>query len=250
MVKTQHIAYCHREISSQMVVKSCQKWFETRVFLIALGLRALGLAICLAYQGNADTTKLALVLQYTTETEWIQQLIKSALSLTSQLLRAKKFLDLGRVPQENYSGKEMEQDWPKKGSISFQQAQLRYQEHGGLVLKDLSFEVQPGARIGIVGRTGAGKSTLACALSRLVELSAGKIEIDGVDISELSLATLRKSVTCIPQEPCLLAGTLRFNIDPLGEVRDAQIEKVVRTAGLEHLLLRKQNKRMLKGAPT
>jgi len=93
-------------------------------------------------------------------------------------------------------------------------------------------------KVGVVGRTGAGKSTICLALSRIVELCAGSIEIDGVDISKVPLAKLREKVTVIPQDPTLFAGTLRFNLDPFEVVDDNRLEQLLRDAGLEDLLTR------------
>lgn len=82
------------------------------------------------------------------------------------------------------------------------------------MLKKLTFVVEPGSKVGVVGRTGAGKSTVCISLSRIVELFEGIIEIDGVDISKIDLQILRKKVTVIPQDPTLFTGTLKFNLDP------------------------------------
>ena len=89
--------------------------------------------------------------------------------------------------------------------------------------------------MGIVGRTGAGKSTLSVALSRLVELSSGQICINGVDIADLELSDLRSQITFITQECVLFAGTLRYNLDPLEQHTDHEIETVVFQAGLQFL---------------
>jgi len=83
-----------------------------------------------------------------------------------------------------------------------------------LVIRNLTFTAEPGMKVGIVGRTGAGKSTLGLTLSRIMELESGAILIDGVDISKVDLHLLRSKVTVIPQDPTLFTGTLRFNIDP------------------------------------
>ena len=85
----------------------------------------------------------------------------------------------------------MLQDWPKEGAIKFNNVDLRYREKDPLVLRKLSFQINKGEKVGIVGRTGAGKSTISMALSRIVELAGGSIEIDGVDISKLDLSLLR-----------------------------------------------------------
>ena len=99
--------------------------------------------------------------------------------------------------------------------------------------------MRSGEKIGIVGRTGAGKSTISMALSRIVELSGGKIVIDGVDIAQIDLTQLRKRITFIPQDPCLFTGTLRYNIDPFGAVSDEDILELAERAGLHEILTRK-----------
>jgi ABC-type multidrug transport system fused ATPase/permease subunit len=87
--------------------------------------------------------------------------------------------------------------WPEKGQIEFIDVSLRYRPQTELVLKNLSFVVEPGMKVGVVGRTGAGKSTIALSISRIVELCGGRIEIDGVDIGKMDLIQLRRKVTVI-----------------------------------------------------
>ena len=89
-------------------------------------------------------------------------------------------------------------EWPEAGCVQFQNVVLKYRENTEIVLNDLSFTVRGGEKIGIVGRTGAGKSTICLALARIVELFAGKICIDGVDIAKIDLETLRSRITVIP----------------------------------------------------
>jgi ABC-type multidrug transport system fused ATPase/permease subunit len=99
---------------------------------------------------------------------------------------------------------------------------IEYQA-GAPVLKNVTASIKPREKIGIVGRTGAGKSTLVTALFRMVEPANGTIEIDGVDIRELGLADLRSRLAIIPQLPQLFIGTIRYNIDPFGEASDERI---------------------------
>ena len=131
------------------------------------------------------------------------------------------------------------EDWPSKGAIDFKKCNLRYRKDTELVLKDLTFDVQPGQKIGVVGRTGAGKSTMSVALSRLVELESGQILIDGEDIAKVGLNTLRSRITFISQDPCLFTGSLRYNVDPFNQFSDAKIENIAREAGLQDILARK-----------
>jgi ATP-binding cassette subfamily C (CFTR/MRP) protein 10 len=113
--------------------------------------------------------------------------------------------------------------WPSQGVIAFKSVVLKYREHLPPSLRFVSFETRPSEKIGVVGRTGAGKSSLLSALFRLVELYSGSISIDSVDISRVSLQSLRSRLFCIPQEPFLFSGSLKENLDPLGEFRENEM---------------------------
>ena len=105
-------------------------------------------------------------------------------------------------------------EWPEQGEIEFSGVDLKYRDNLDIVLDNLSFKVQPKEKIGIVGRTGSGKSTICISISRIVEVCSGMITIDGQDISKLNLNYLRSRITVIPQDPILFKGTLRYNLDP------------------------------------
>ena len=130
----------------------------------------------------------------------------------------------------------VEHDWPSEGRITFSDVELSYRPGTEVVLRKLNFEVTAGHKVGIVGRTGAGKSTISMALTRIVELAGGKIEIDGVDISQIDISDLRGQITMIPQDPLLFTGTLRFNLDPFDEQTDERITELVQKAGLGYLM--------------
>ena len=108
-----------------------------------------------------------------------------------------------------------------------------------LVLKNLNFEIKPNEKIGVVGRTGSGKSTLCLSLFRLLEAKSGNIKIDNYDISEIGLETLRKNITIIPQEPILIKGSLRFNIDPNYCYTDQEIINILNEIGLDEFFKNK-----------
>ena len=128
-----------------------------------------------------------------------------------------------------------ESDWPSKGVVKFEKYSTRYRTGLDLVLREISASVGSGEKIGIVGRTGAGKSSFALALFRLIEAAEGEIVIDGVDVSKIGLHDLRSALTIIPQDPVLFSGTLRFNLDPFEKCTDGQIWKALELAHLKEM---------------
>jgi len=128
---------------------------------------------------------------------------------------------------------EMNPEWPQKGIVEFRNFQVRYREGLDLVLKGINFSVKSQEKVGIVGRTGAGKSSLTLALFRIIEAADGKIVIDNVDISEIGLHSLRSRLTIIPQDPVLFSGSLRMNIDPFNHYSDDQIWSSLEDAHLK-----------------
>ena len=125
--------------------------------------------------------------------------------------------------------------WPSEGSIRFENYSVQYRPETEIVLKNLNFEIKPKEKIGIVGRTGSGKSTIALCLFRILEAKEGNIYIDDVDISQIGLKKLRSNITIIPQDPTLMEGSLKFNIDPLNNHTEMEIENVMREIGFWYI---------------
>ncbi|KAH8290983.1 hypothetical protein KR054_007655 [Drosophila jambulina] len=122
-------------------------------------------------------------------------------------------------PLESPKSLKLAKEWPQAGHLRFKELRMRYAPGDADILRGLNFESQPMEKIGIVGRTGAGKSSIIQALFRLA-LNEGTIEIDGLDIGQLGLHDLRSRISIIPQDPVLFSGTLRFNLDPFEEKSD------------------------------
>ncbi|RWS20498.1 multidrug resistance-associated protein 14-like protein, partial [Leptotrombidium deliense] len=123
--------------------------------------------------------------------------------------------------------------WPQRGEIEFNQYGTRYRRGLDLVLRDLSAQIKSSEKIGIVGRTGAGKSTITLSLFRIIEAAEGGVKIDDLDISKIGLHDLRSKLTIIPQDPVLFSGTLRFNLDPFDVYTDAQIWEALQHSHLK-----------------
>lgn len=135
----------------------------------------------------------------------------------NSLERVIEFCD---IPAESADGVVPPAHWPNRGGIEISDLVVSYSSDLPPVLRGLTFRVAPNSRVGIVGRTGAGKSSLTMALFRFLEASSGSIRIDGLDISTLNIHALRSHIAIIPQSPVLWQGTIRSNLDPLGKFED------------------------------
>nr|CAD7428321.1 unnamed protein product [Timema monikensis] len=147
--------------------------------------------------------------------------------------RIKEYVELQQEAPWEQPSHPVPSDWPTMGEVTFQDYQLRYREGLDLVLKGVSFSIRGGEKVGIVGRTGAGKSSLTLALFRIIEPAGGSILIDDVDISQLGLHALRSRITIIPQDPVLFSGSLRQNLDPHRRLTDEVLWRALEHAHLK-----------------
>ncbi|XP_075755489.1 multidrug resistance-associated protein 1 isoform X5 [Pelodiscus sinensis] len=129
------------------------------------------------------------------------------------------------------------QAWPTEGAIEFRNFGLQYRPNLEFALKNINIKINGQEKIGIAGRTGAGKSTFAMGLLRLVEAAEGEILIDGVNIAQIGLHDLRTKITLVPQDPVLFAGSLRMNLDPLNKYSDEVIWRVLELTQLRNFVL-------------
>ncbi len=128
----------------------------------------------------------------------------------------------------------IKRNWPEEGNIKFINYSVKYRPNTEVVLKNLNIEIQSKEKIGVVGRTGSGKSTICLCLFRILEPLTGKILIDNEDISNIGLDLLRKNITIIPQDPCLLEGSIKYNIDPFSNKSNNEIINILKEIGYEY----------------
>uniref|UniRef100_A0A8C0BY67 ABC-type glutathione-S-conjugate transporter n=1 Tax=Buteo japonicus TaxID=224669 RepID=A0A8C0BY67_9AVES len=162
-------------------------------------------------------------LQITGVLNWM---VRSWTEIENNIVSVERVREYLRTPKEapwTLNGKLQGQVWLTEGRIEFRNYSLRYRPNLELALKHVNLTINGQEKIGITGRTGAGKSTLAVGLLRLVEAAEGAILIDGLDIAQLGLHDLRTKITVIPQDPVLFSGSLRMNLDPLNQYTDADI---------------------------
>jgi ABC-type multidrug transport system fused ATPase/permease subunit len=147
--------------------------------------------------------------------------------------RVKEYSEVEIEPEWINPDKRPPIGWPTHGAISFDHYATRYRPQLDLIIRNITANVLPGSKVGIVGRTGAGKSSLTLALFRMIEAAEGKIVIDDIDISKIGLHDLRSNITIIPQDPVLFSGTLRFNLDPFNKFTDSELWSALEMAHLK-----------------
>ena len=130
----------------------------------------------------------------------------------------------------------IQNNFPKSGKIEFVNYSVRYRPDTKIVLKDINIAIQPGEKVGIVGRTGSGKSTLCLCLFRILEATSGQILIDDIDISLIGLSLLRSIITVIPQDPTLIEGSLRENLDPAEKFDDESMIECLKSIEMDYIL--------------
>ncbi|KAK0642530.1 ABC transporter C family member 10 [Lasiodiplodia hormozganensis] len=145
---------------------------------------------------------------------------------------AERVIEYTKLKTEDLSGESAPQDWPTEGRLEVKNLAVSYAPDLPLVLKGLSFTAEARQRIGVVGRTGSGKSSLTLALFRFLQAREGRILIDGTDISRIRLQDLRSRLAIIPQDPVLFSGTLRSNLDPFDDHSDAELLDALRRVHL------------------
>ena len=215
---------------------SANRWLALRVdFTGALVSFFAGVFVIMSV-GKIDAGAAGLSLTYAvTFTEnvlWLVRLYANNEQNMNSIERVKEYMDVEQeakaiIPENRPPG-----NWPSHGAIDIINYTTRYRSDLDPVLRHVTFKVQPGERVGIVGRTGAGKSSLALALFRGLEAEDGKILIDDVDIGLIGLQDLRESITIVPQDPTLFSGTVRNNLDPFGLFTDEVIFAALRRVQL------------------
>uniref|UniRef100_A0A672M398 ABC-type glutathione-S-conjugate transporter n=1 Tax=Sinocyclocheilus grahami TaxID=75366 RepID=A0A672M398_SINGR len=181
-------------------------------------------------------------LQVTMSLNWMVRMTSDLESNIVAVERVKEYSETQTEAPWIVTDKQPPPDWPPKGNVEFVDYSVRYREGLDLVLRNISLKVEGGEKIGIVGRTGAGKSSMTLCLFRLLEAADGEIVIDEVKISEIGLHDLRSKLTIIPQEPVLFSGTLRMNLDPFEKYSDEEVWKALELSHLKRFVSNQTSK--------
>ena len=213
-----------------------QRWLAIQLEVIASIIVLVVALLCVNHVFHINPATVGLLLAYCVQLAGeLASLIRTFTQIENDMNSVERVCHYAiKLPQEaDYviEATEPEKSWPSQGEIEFDKVSFAYRDGLPLVLKGLSFKVSPGEKIGICGRTGAGKSSIMTALYRLNELESGKIKIDGIDISTIGLRSLRANLSIIPQDPILFNSNIRKNLDPFGEHEDDVLWDALRRSG-------------------
>ncbi|KAL7913363.1 P-loop containing nucleoside triphosphate hydrolase protein [Trichoderma velutinum] len=205
---------------------SANRWLAVRLEFIGaiVILAAAGFAImAVASNSHISAGQIGLAMSYalqiTTSLNWI---VRQTVEVETNIVSVERVLEYARLPSEApeiIPSRRPPVAWPAKGEVDFKNYSTRYREGLDLVLKNINLDIKSHEKIGVVGRTGAGKSSLTLALFRLIEPVTGQIDIDNLNTSSIGLLDLRRRLAIIPQDAALFEGTVRDNLDP-GHVHD------------------------------
>jgi ABC-type multidrug transport system fused ATPase/permease subunit len=199
------------------------RWFGFRMNMVGAIFSTITAALIVSIKGiDASLAGFALsfALQYNTAIAWTLRLYAN---LELDMNATERVIEYSGIEIEKQGGEDVPAAWPARGLLEVSNLVAGYAPDLPPVLKGLSFTVDPNQRVGVVGRTGAGKSSLTLALFRFLEAREGTIHVDGIDVSKIKLRDLRSRLAIIPQDPVLFSGTIRSNLDPFEEYTDAEL---------------------------
>ncbi|KAJ3394353.1 Canalicular multispecific organic anion transporter 1, partial [Chytriomyces hyalinus] len=220
--------------SPLLLIFGGQRWIGIRLESIGNTL-VFTVALYAAFQRLVvNTSQIGLALSYLLQTTaLLHMLVYQLVEVEVQLNAVERLVEYLELPIEEQGGSAAPDAWPSNGEIEFRNVQMRYQPNLPLVLQGVNVDIKGGEKVGVVGRTGSGKSSLMQALFRIVDLSEGSIWIDGVNTATLALHELRKRIAIIPQDPVLFSGSLRKNLDPHNKFSDDEVWQVLDRCGMK-----------------
>ncbi|CCD69448.1 ABC-type glutathione-S-conjugate transporter [Caenorhabditis elegans] len=213
------------------------RWLAVRLEMVGnlIVLSAAGAAVYFRDSPGLSAGLVGLSVSYALNiTQTLNWAVRMTSELETNIVSVERIKEYTVTPTEgNNSRRLAAKSWPEKGEISIKNFSVRYRPGLDLVLHGISAHIAPSEKVGIVGRTGAGKSSLTLALFRIIEADGGSIEIDGINIANLQLEQLRSCLTIVPQDPVLFSGTMKMNLDPFSAYSDSQVWEALENAHLK-----------------
>lgn len=232
----------HNEITIDENLKSVYPWIVSNRW-VAIRLEFLGNLVvffaalfAVISRDSLDSGLVGLSISYALNvTQTLNWLVRMTSELETNIVAVERVSEYSELENEAQwvTDTRPQQDWPDEGKLQFENYKVRYRPGLDLVLHGITCAIDSREKIGIVGRTGAGKSSLTNCLFRIIEAAEGRILIDNVDISSIGLHDLRGRLTIIPQDPVLFSGSLRMNLDPFDKFTDEEVWKVLELSHLK-----------------
>ncbi|XP_060068252.1 ATP-binding cassette sub-family C member 5-like [Ylistrum balloti] len=217
--------YSDRTTVGIFLYETCLKWIGQQMNMCGLVLSLTTTIVVLFTKDAISPAFAAMSLTMAINVASLTQFLSHALNdVDARFTSIERIHEYENLEIEKETGNlQVDKTWPSQGRITFSNVEMKYREDMDPTLKNISFDIIPKQKVGIVGRTGAGKSSLTAALFRLTDLSGGHVFIDDVEICSLSRKLLRSNLSSIPQDPVLFAGTIRYNLDPFDKYTDDQV---------------------------
>ncbi|ODQ81978.1 hypothetical protein BABINDRAFT_170555 [Babjeviella inositovora NRRL Y-12698] len=235
-----HVSNIENNLQSAYTNMSSNRWISYRLRVLgAISLFVVS-SLCIFSLTTASPMSSGMIgfiitssVDVTMRLSWFVRLAVDAQTRIVCVERIMEYIKLAPEAEPVVEGKRPQPQWPDQGEISFVNYTTRYRENLDPVLNSISLDIKPREKVGIVGRTGAGKSTLTLALFRMIEPTEGHITIDGLNTSEMGLHDLRRNLNIIPQDSQIFQGTVRRNLDPFDQHTDDELWKVLKLAHLD-----------------
>ncbi|CRG91117.1 hypothetical protein PISL3812_08165 [Talaromyces islandicus] len=224
-----------RHMQAWYYLRFFNQWLRFRLSVIGSVFSMVSAMLVVSVPGTSASLAgfaLSFSLQYTSVIEWA---LRHYADLELEMNAAERVVEYTNIVIEDQGGQDAPASWPTEGTIEVEDLVVAYAPDLPPVLKGLNFRVEQNQRVGVVGRTGAGKSSLTLALFRFLEIRQGRIIIDGIDVSTIKLHDLRSRLAIIPQDPVLFSGTIRSNLDPFSQSSDTELYEALERV---HLMTR------------
>ncbi|KAJ5095316.1 hypothetical protein NUU61_004672 [Penicillium alfredii] len=220
---------CHARAMWHLLLLN--RWLAFRNSMIGAVFSASSTALIVSL-GNVDAAAAGFAITFTMQMSTIMGLaIGYYASLENDMNSVERIVDYSRVEKENYKGLKAPAAWPTEGRLEVSDLVVHHAPHLPPVLQQVNFSIPGSMRVGVVGRTGAGKSSLVQALFRILEADQGQISVDGIDISQIRLQDLRSRIAVIPQSPVIFRGSIRSNLDPFNDYQERELVHALDSVG-------------------
>ena len=239
--KNKYFDKINNSLNINLITRGTGIWFQEQFKFVSIMYLTYLVVRTIIYEDTTTAQSCSIIFTYSVSLqEYLGNIFNRCANLENDMVsleRCCKYMTIVQEKPSHIPAKDdqlIKENWPQSGEIEFRNYSVRYRPGTEIVLKKINFHIQPGEKVGVCGRTVSGKSTICLCLFRILEATEGSIFIDNVDIATIGLDLLRSNLTIIPQDPCLLEGTLKYNIDPFNKTKNEDIVQTLKDIGFEY----------------